>query len=299
MVYLTEFTLPSQGEQALALEKAKKKRTCYNNSYPFGLFATWEQEILCFEPITILYGGNGSGKTTLLQLIAECLELPRHSPHNRTPFFSVYAQNCRYRLAQKLPPDSAVLTSDDVFDDLLNLRSLNQGIDLAREELLREYRDLREGGFQLQSLEDYDQLKKVIAAKRKHSSGSDYVRRELGGNVRGRSNGETAFRYFTDRLQQPGLYLLDEPENSLSARHQQELADFLTDSARFFGCQLILSTHSPFLLAMKGAAVYDLTEQPIQQRAWTQLTMVRQYYDFFCAHSREFARADPEDGEDA
>lgn len=55
------------------------------------------------------------------------------------------------------------------------------------------------------------------------------------------------------RLEEDGLYILDEPENSLSPQKQIELARFLEDSARFFGCQFFISTHSPFLLAIKGS----------------------------------------------
>lgn len=179
-----------------------------------------------------------------------------------------------------------------MFDDLLDQRSLNQGIDLAREELLQEYRSLRGDSFQLKSLEDFDQLKKVVLAQRKKGSGSDFVRRTLGENLRGRSNGETALHYFTNQIQEDGLYLLDEPENSLSPAFQQELAGFLADSVRFFRCQLILSTHSPFLLAMPGAVVYDLDGEAerqagFQPKPWAQLPAVQAYYGFFKAHAQE------------
>ena len=46
---------------------------------------------------------------------------------------------------------------------------------------------------------------------------------------------------------------------------QQELVHFLEDSVRFFGCQLLIATHSPFLLAMKGAKIYDLDADPVKE----------------------------------
>ena len=107
-------------------------------------------------------------------------------------------------------------------------------------------------------------------------------------NVREHSNGESAFLYFTNKIKDNGLYLLDEPENSLSPEKQQELAAFLENSARFFGCQLIIATHSPFLLAMKGAKIYDLDEDPVDVKRWTELTNVRAYYEFFKKHEKEF-----------
>lgn len=78
------------------------------------------------------------------------------------------------------------------------------------------------------------------------------------------------------------------PENSLSAEYQQELCGFLEDSARFYNCQFIIATHSPFLLAMRGARVYDLDSRPVAVRRWTELENVRRYYEFFKAHEEEF-----------
>ena len=64
-------------------------------------------------------------------------------------------------------------------------------------------------------------------------------------------------RYFTEKILDGGLYLLDEPENSLSPQKQLELLQFLEDSVRFYDCQFIIATHSPFLLSLKGARIYD------------------------------------------
>lgn len=108
-------------------------------------------------------------------------------------------------------------------------------------------------------------------------------------NTREHSNGESAFLYFTDKIRENGLYLLDEPENSLSPDKQQELLEFLGNSARFFGCQFIIATHSPFLLSIRGAKIYDLDEEPVDVKKWTQLENVRKYYDFFKKHEAEFA----------
>ncbi|MBQ5583932.1 MAG: AAA family ATPase [Ruminiclostridium sp.] len=286
MIYLSHFTLPRQTRREILLDELVNNRTCYSNFYPFQVFDNWEEETFSFEPITVLYGGNGSGKTTLLNLMGEKLRLERRSVFNRSSFFQDFVDLCRAE--GTAPEGSAVLTSDDVFDDLLDLRVLNQGIDRERVELLAEYKDLRESGFQMKSLDDYEHLKKVVRATRRKASGSSFVKESIGTNVRGRSNGETAFQYFTDRIKEDALYLLDEPENSLSVQRQRDLAQFLEDSARFFGCQIVLATHSPILLAMKGARVYDLDRRPIAVRKWTDLPAVRAWYEFFKEHANEF-----------
>ena len=284
MIYLTHFEFPH-----IELEYSfimGLKRTCYDTVYPFQILSKHHLQMLDFEPVTILYGGNGSGKTTALNVIAEKLGLERDTLYNRSNFFEDYTKMCEFELEQRIPKNSRIITSDDVFDFMLNLRSLNEGIDRRREELFDEYLDAKYKHFQMKSLDDYEQLKKVNSARSKTQS--RFVRATLKDNVREHSNGESAFLYFSEKIQENGLYLLDEPENSLSPEKQQELLKFLEDSARFFGCQFIIATHSPFLLSMRGAKIYDLDEEVVDVKRWTELENVRAYYAFFKKHEREF-----------
>ena len=118
-------------------------------------------------------------------------------------------------------------------------------------------------------------------------SKAEFANKYLGKNIREHSNGETAIKYFYDNLQENGLYLLDEPENSLSPKRQQELAGTLYDLVQYLGCQMIISTHSPFMLAIEGALIYDL-DNKAQITKWTEVAGVRADYDFFKAHKNEF-----------
>lgn len=185
-----------------------------------------------------------------------------------------------------MPKDSRIITSDDVFDYMLNIRNLNEGIDRKREMLFEEYLDTKFAKFQMKSLDDYEQLKRVNNARRKTQS--QFIRSELMDNVREYSNGESAFLYFTEKMTENALFLLDESENSLSPAKQQELVKFIEDSARFFGCQFVIATHSPFVLAIRGAKIYDLDEEPVDVKRWTELENVRAYYEFFKKHASEF-----------
>ena len=259
----------------------------YDTFYPFQVLSKHGLTRLDFEPVTILYGGNGSGKTTALNVIAEKLALDRDTLYNRSNFFEDYTGMCDYEEEMPIPKESRIITSDDVFDFMLNLRSINDGINLKREQLFADYLEDKYSHFQMKSLDDYERLKKVNMAKRKTQS--RYVRENLMDNVREHSNGESAFIYFSEKINENGLYLLDEPENSLSPERQQELLRFLQDSARFFTCQFIIATHSPFLLSMNGAKIYDMDEEPVDVKRWTELENVRAYYDFFKKHEHEFA----------
>ena len=258
VIYLSHFTFPdAEREYDFILGQ---KRTCYDTVYPFQILSKHRLSVLDFEPVTILYGGNGCGKTTALNVIAEKLGLKRDTLYNRSNFFETYTHMCDFRTEHPIPSVSRIITSDDVFDFMLNLRSINEGSD--------------------------GRLRESHMARSK--SQSKYVRKNLMDNVREHSNGESAFLYFSEKIEENGLYLLDEPENSLSPDRQQELLKFLEDSARFFGCQFLISTHSPFLLSMRNAKIYDMDEEVVDVKRWTELENVRVYYEFFKKHEGEF-----------
>lgn len=288
-MYLTHFEFPDIEEEYSF--RLSIKRTCYDSFYPFGILSRHHLTQLDFEPVTILYGSNGCGKSTALNIMAQKIGLGRDSLYNRSNFFEDYLDMCSFRPRESLPKDSRMITSDDVFDFMLNLRSINNGIDLKREALFDEYLDNKYSRCQMRSLSDYEQLRKANMAKSRTQS--KYVRNNLMSNIREHSNGESAFLYFSEIIRENALYLLDEPENSLCAQKQQELARFLEDSARFFKCQLIIATHSPFLLSIRGAKIYDMDEDPVDVKPWTQLENVRAYYDFFKEHDDEFKRRFP------
>ena len=284
MVYLNVFTFPNEDMEFDFFMEVK--RTCYDSFYPFKVLSRHGFERIDFEPITILYGGNGSGKSTALNVIAEKTGIIRDSIYNKSNFYADYVNRCEMQLEANIPQHSRMITSDDVSDYMLNIRNLNEGIDQKREELFDEYLEAKYSYFQMKSIADYEHLKKVNAARSKTQS--RFVRNELMDNVREYSNGESAFLYFTEKIGENGLYLLDEPENSLSPKRQIELMGFIEDHARFFDCQFIISTHSPFLLAMRGAKIYDLDENPVDVKKWTELENVRMYYEFFKRYEKEF-----------
>jgi predicted ATPase len=263
------------------------RRTCYTSFYPFGVFAENQLRELSFSEITILYGNNGSGKSTALNIMAEKLKAERDTLFNRSSFFGDYIGMCNYEMTfEGSPEEIKMITSDDVFDFMLNLRALNDGVDRKREQAFDEWIQNKHSKFQMKSLDDYEQLKRIVDARSKTQS--KYVRDTIGNNIIEHSNGESALQYFSEKIKDNGLYLLDEPENSLSPQRQLELLEFIQNSARFFGCQFIIATHSPFLLALRGARIYDLDESPVDIKKWTELEGVRTYFEFFETHKGEF-----------
>ena len=295
MQYLKSFTLPNDlKEMEYLFSRGKLDMQCYNNQYPFGIFPHKRLSKIEFEPITIFYGGNGSGKSTLLNVIAEKLKIERTAPFNNSPIIEDYLKYCKYSLCYGtpyLPDGSAIITSDGVFDYLLDIRAINEGIDRRRDDILEEYDaikgELTHAGWQMKTLEDYEELRRVNEARR--STKSQYVTKRMKNlEYRMHSNGESAFAYFTNKIDSNALYLLDEPENSLSAKLQKELAAFLEEAVRFYGCQLVISTHSPFLLSLRGAKIYDLDGDPAGVKHWSELENIRAYYELFESRRHEF-----------
>ncbi len=293
MIYLEEFKVVPPAHAESILNNICNKH-CTRQYYPFRVFDA-PIPPLKLGNITILYGGNGSGKTTLLNLMAEKLKLPRNTPFNRTPFFSDFVESCcTMRIAgedtgypEPIPYESRFIGSDDVFDHILNLREQNDARHLAAGRAARQWGQENYRRMRLDSYEQggYDAFLTHMEAR--HSTRGRFVRHRAQEAEREYSNGESAFIYFTEAIAERGLYLLDEPENSLSPNLQLDLVKFLSSSA-VCGAQLVMATHSPLLLSLPGATVYDLDHRPISIRPWHELENVRLLYDFFQQHQNEF-----------
>ena len=63
-------------------------------------------------------------------------------------------------------------------------------------------------------------------------------------------------------------------------------------STRYLGCQFVIASHSPLLLSIPDALIYDLDADPVRTKKWTELDNIRKYFDFFEAHRDEFKAED-------
>lgn len=280
------------------------RHTCFDSYYPFGIF-TCEKELshLDFSDVTIFCGGNGSGKSTLLNIIAEKVKLSRKTCFNKTHFFDPYLNHCRYELStddrtglRDLYAVSKIITSDDVFNNIIEVRKRNENLIFKRNLIFEDrYEERLHGGNYKNDrprridMDDPESIRRFGEYNRVAKlSTSKLIRERVGVDERTYSNGENGFRYFTDAIQPGGLYLLDEPENSLSAEMQLELVNFLQGMARFYDCQFVLSSHSPFILSLPGAKIYNMDAAPVDTCKWTELPNVRIYREFFQNHQSEF-----------
>ena len=255
------------------------------NIYPYNVFNSKDEKLLLFSPITVLYGNNASGKSTMLNIIANKLQMQgqeyaTNNTYGKILYFTKFVDECKYALGDDedgrplrgIPEKSKYIKSEDI---LYEIKKIQQ------EQILGDgyvYEHIRRGmpkeqikSFRNSSLTQ-EQLEYLKFAQEKYS------------------NGETALQMLDDYIEPDALYLLDEPEVSLSPKNQTILAEKFNTMARFLGCQFIISTHSPFMLGTLHAKIYNLDSKELEEAKWTELENVRYFYNFFAKHKQEFER---------
>ena len=274
----------------------------YLSTYPWTIFSENGLENMTLKDVTILYGNNGSGKTTILNLIASKIEAKRNVEIFKDiqyldkgieihPYddFIQYMQLEMYKDENnklQVPQNKELITSDDIFKTINDRKRHNNRAVLEIKEARNKHKEIIEKGYSYKSDEDYDDLIKLLEVR--SLSKKKYAEKYATSKEQMKSNGETALEVFMKTFETGGLYLLDEPENCLSALYQIELIKLIQDSVRYFDCQFIISTHSPLLLSLNNAIIYDLDDRPVSIKKWTQLENVRIYYEFFKRHEYEF-----------
>ncbi|WP_245714198.1 AAA family ATPase [Nocardia vaccinii] len=101
-----------------------------------------------------------------------------------------------------------------------------------------------------------------------------------------RSHGESFIDLMSHRFRPNGLYLLDEPEAALSPQGclavLRRLAELVDQH-----CQIVVATHSPILLALPGASIYEIADDgTISIVAYDNAVPVRLTRDFLSAPDR-------------
>jgi len=282
MVYLESIRLLENDEEGLAMDERK----IYNSYYPFGIFSHMKNiKNIKFGSITLFCGSNGCGKSTLLNLISSKLNSVKKTNYDKGTLFKNYMDVMGYEM-NEVPEEIVTITSDDIFDYLLDLRSINSHVNRRKDELARYYLDNKYNSKDI-SIFDYDEIRKNYETKT--ATMSKFIRGNLMNNtISLQSNGESSLIFWEKEIKENGIYILDEPENSLSAENTLKLKTFIEESVRFFNCQFIISTHSPFLLNLNEAVIYDLDKKNFAPVKYEDIPSVRTYYEFFKSNEGKF-----------
>lgn len=247
------------------------------------MFRGKDIEPFVFSPITVLYGNNGSGKSTILNIMANKLMVKGREYATSNSFgivdycgkFSVeccfsYGEDEFGNTIRKLPENSRFIKSEDILYEIKKIQQKQILADGMEYDYMKNGHSRKEAEEYFQTREGRSQLEYITFAQEKYS------------------NGETAMQFFEDYLLPDALYLLDEPEVSLSPANQVLLAEEINKMARFLSCQFIIATHSPFMLGTLDAKIYNIDTDDYRCCEWYELENVRYFYEFFKKHEKEF-----------
>jgi predicted ATPase len=108
------------------------------------------------------------------------------------------------------------------------------------------------------------------------------------------SHGEGFLRFFEERCSRQGIYIFDEPESALSPSHQIEFLKLLRRMERSTICQVIIATHSPFLMAYPNARLLRLSKHGLEPVTLQDTDHFRLFREF-CTNPRAFIDSMMED----
>jgi predicted ATPase len=186
--------------------------------------------------VTFLVGENGSGKSTLIEAIADTVKINSEGGKAGT----------RYASTGEKTSLGKALTADLTADGL----RLVSGSRLARK------------GFFLRA-------ETLFGLGRNVSGQYGFWETDL----ETQSHGEGFFTVFDAMFDEPGLYLMDEPEAALSFTSCLRLVALMHELGQS-GAQVICATHSPILASVPGAEIIELGEHGMRQSAWDELDLV-------------------------
>lgn len=223
--------------------------------FPFNIPAVRFAKNIELGRVTIFVGDNGSGKSTLLESIAYSVNLPLIGGFIGT----VSDFEAARTLKQFLHLDWKRNTSMGFFFRAEDFSAFIDSVEKDRNKLAAQLRDL-EG-------EVSDSVIKQMSENANYSL--HQMRKEYGENMLAFSHGEAYLKILQTRIANKGIYLLDEPEAALSPLKQLSLIVFILEVLKNNNSQFIIATHSPILMGIPGAVLYEIQEDAIQQVEFT------------------------------
>ena len=94
------------------------------------------------------------------------------------------------------------------------------------------------------------------------------------------SHGESFLSVLEERFDDPGFYVLDEPESALSFSGCLALVGLLHRMSQDGRRQALVATHSPIIAATPGATILEVGDHGLREVAWADLELVQNWTDF-------------------
>jgi predicted ATPase len=223
------------------------------DAYPFSIPSIGDLGTLEIDPkVTLFLGENGSGKSTLIEAIAVALGF---NPEGGTK----------------------------------NFRFSTRGSESELWRYLRVVRGIRKPrtGYFFRAESFFNVATEIEHLDEEGGSGDPIIDAYGGEPLHEKSHGEAFLALVQNRFGPNGLYILDEPEAALSPNRQLALLAVIHDLVQE-GCQFLIATHSPILLAYPDALLYELSERGIQRVGYEETEHFRVTRDFLLNRERFF-----------
>lgn len=251
--------------KAIHLKEVYYKSKQDINRYPFNIPLIKNFDRLIFEnAVTIFVGENGTGKSTLLEAIAaaagsitvgaESVEIDRELEPAR-------------QLANSLKLIWRIKTNKGFFLRAEDFLSYAKKLGRIKEDMEEEI-SYAESRYNDRST----YAKSLAQLPYKNSIAALDIMYD--GELNARSHGESFLKLFQSRLVANGLYILDEPETPLSPMNQFTLMSLIKEMTNQ-GCQFIVATHSPILMAFPQADIYSFDDDSIEKVSFNEIEHIK------------------------
>ncbi|WP_062104701.1 AAA family ATPase [Bacillus niameyensis] len=203
------------------------------------------------KPVTIFVGENGTGKSTILEGIAASANLPTAGAMeiaNDQDLMHAQTLSGMMRLNwRKRQSRGFFLRAEDFISFVKRIKQMKQDAEKELNLIEIEYKNKSSYAKGLASM---PHLRTLEDLKHFYNEGLET-----------RSHGESFLDFFKMRIQPNGLYLIDEPETPLSPMRQLSLISIIMDAIKE-GCQFIIITHSPMIMAIPEAEIFSFDHHP-------------------------------------
>ncbi len=236
------------------------------DEHPFNLPIVRNLTTFNFHPrVTFFIGENGSGKSTLVEAIAVAYGL---NPEGGSRSFQFATRESHSQLSRVLSLSKQAISPADAY--------------FLRAETF------------------YNVASELERLDREPAKARPLLDSYGGKSLHDQSHGESFFALFCNRFGSRGLYILDEPEAALSPQRQLSFLSLLHDYCRQ-GCQFIIATHSPIILAYPDAAIHVLDERGMTPTPYTETEHYKVTRNFLVnpARSLKVLLAEDEDENEA
>jgi predicted ATPase len=219
--------------------------------FPFNIPAVkFARQIKLDKRVTIFVGDNGSGKSTLLESIAYYLKIPLIGGHIES--------SASFEAAKLLQPYIEInwkrQTSKGFFFRAEDFSDFVNAVERQQSKIRSQLSDL-EGKVDDSIIERMtESMNYALHANRK----------TYGDDMQAFSHGEAYLTILQTRIGDKGIFLLDEPEAALSPLKQLALIAFILEVLKSGNVQLLIATHSPMLMGIPGARLYEIREDGMQ-----------------------------------